>query len=120
MPDIPGFSGADGDRGDPRSGPLKGIRALDFGVAAAGPFALAWMATLGADVIKIERPTGDHIRHMPPLKHEVSTTFLICSVGKRGVALDLKNEAQREQVLALIRSADVALDNFRGPEVMER
>jgi len=102
------------------SGPLRGIRALDFGVAAAGPVSLMYLAMLGAEVIKIESPRGDHVRWTQPRIRGMGATFLGNNLGKRGLILDLKKSRDLRTAHALIKTADVALDNFRDATVMER
>jgi len=102
------------------AGPLAGIRALDFAQAAAGPVALMYLAMLGADVIKIEPPRGDISRHALPAQQGMGTTYLGNNLGKRSVVLDLKAKADLDAAKELIKTADVAVDNFRGPETMQR
>ena len=101
-------------------GPLAGLRVVDFSQAAAGPVSLMHMAMLGAEVIKVESPRGDLVRFAAPLQKGMSSTFLGNNLGKKGVVLDLKKPAGLEAAKALLRTADVALDNFRSKEVMEK
>src|ERR1700728_793874 len=101
-------------------GSLAGLRVVDFSQAAAGPVSLMHMAMLGAEVIKVESPRGDLVRFAAPLQKGMSTTFLGNNLGKKGVVLDLKKPAGIEAAKALLRTADVALDNFRSKEVMEK
>jgi crotonobetainyl-CoA:carnitine CoA-transferase CaiB-like acyl-CoA transferase len=86
--------------------PLQGLRVLDIGVQLAGPIAPMLMADLGADVIKIERPTGDPMRASEVL-------FLGCSRGKRSIALDLTRRESRPVLERLVRWADVVHHNMR-------
>ncbi len=103
------------------AGPLEGIRVLDFGMAAVGPLAATYLGLLGADVIKIEQPTGDIVRRPSgPTMQGMGTTFIGNNYTKRGICLDLKKDGDREVALRLIASADVVVDNFRSGEVMER
>ncbi len=102
------------------TGPLSGLRVLDFGQAAVGPIAAEYLGWLGADVIKVESPRGDTVRGTRPSLSGTGHTFLGNNLGKRGVMLDLKDEAGRAQALRLIASADVLVENFRSPEVMRR
>ena len=102
------------------TGPLKGIRALDFGVAAAGPVSLMYLAMLGADVIKIESPRGDHVRWTLPRIAGMGATFLGNNLGKRGIVLDLKDPGDLNRAHALVKTADVVVDNFRDKTVMRR
>jgi crotonobetainyl-CoA:carnitine CoA-transferase CaiB-like acyl-CoA transferase len=92
--------------------PLAGLRVLDFGMFAAGPFAATLLADLGADVIKIEPLAGDTMR-------PAERNFLGLHRGKRGLALDLKAAAAQAVVDRLVRGADVVVHNLR-PGVAER
>jgi len=103
------------------SAPLTGVRVLDFSRVLAGPYATMYLADLGADVVKVERPgSGDDTRSFgPPFSHGVSTYFLSINRGKRSVVLDLKDPADRATALSLAEQADVVIENFR-PGVMDR
>jgi len=74
--------------GDRLRWPLEGLRVVDFGMYLAGPIAPMMLADLGADVIKVEPPTGDQMRF-------VERTFSGCQRGKRGMAVDFKHPASR-------------------------
>lgn len=101
-------------------GPLAGIRILDLTRVLAGPFATMLLADLGADVIKVERPTdGDETRHIPPLSQGESHYFLSVNHNKRGVVIDLKDRRGRDLALELAALSDVLVENFR-PGVTER
>ena len=102
--------------------PLHGIRVLDFGMAAVGPISAEWMAWLGADVIKIESPGGDRVRRggHGGKPGWAGHTFNGNNIGKRGIILDLKQAADIEIAKDLARSADILLENFRSPEILER
>ncbi len=104
--------------------PLKGLKVLEFGQIAAGPFAGSLLADLGADVVKVERPDGgDGMRQWPPLSHcndEVfSENFASLNRNKRSIALDLKDPASIDRLHRLCRKADVLVENFR-PAVLKR
>ena len=86
--------------------PLAGLRVVDFGMFAAGPYAARLLAELGADVIKVEPPSGDTMR---PNAHPFSGLHL----GKRGLALDLKHSRAPEVLGPLLDRTDVVLHNFR-------
>ena len=108
------------------SGPLRGIRVVDMTRALAGPYATLMLADAGADVIKVERPTGDDTRGWGPpfLEPEgggqpESSYFLSVNRNKRSVVLDLKDDADLQCLRDLIAGADVLVENFR-PGVMER
>lgn len=100
--------------------PLKGIKVLDFTRMLAGPFCTMLLGDLGADVVKIESPEGDPIRHQgPPFFDGESMSYLAVNRNKRSVVLDMKQEADKELARDLARSADVIVENFR-PDVMAR
>ncbi len=88
--------------------PLQGLRVLDLGTHLAGPIAPMFMADLGAEVIKVERPSGDPMRQSEVL-------FLGCSRGKRSIALDLTRPESRPVIEALVRWADVVHHSIRMP-----
>jgi len=99
---------------------LKGIKVVDLSRILAGPWCTQNLADLGADVVKIERPgSGDDTRGWgPPYLESVdgdsmSAYFMSCNRGKKSVVLDFTQEADRQQLLALIRDADVLVENFR-------
>ena len=101
----------------PSLGPLAGIRVLEFTHMVAGPSAGLILADLGADVIKIEpTPHGDKTRG---LTGAGIGFFAIMNRNKRSVMLDLKSAAGREEVYAVVRTADVVLENFR-PGAMDK
>jgi crotonobetainyl-CoA:carnitine CoA-transferase CaiB-like acyl-CoA transferase len=103
----------------PASGPLAGIRVLDLSAYIAGPYGCALLADMGADVIKIEPPAGDNLRKYPSTLETESRAFLGVNRSKRGVVLDLKQPDDLQRLLALVRTADVLVHNFR-PEVPAR
>ncbi len=99
---------------------LSGIRVLDLTRLLPGPFATQWLAAMGAEVIRVEPPTGgDWLREMPPLVEGVGAWFAAVNRGKKSVAIDLKQPEGRELFLRLVRSADVLVEGFR-PGVMAR
>jgi CoA:oxalate CoA-transferase len=104
----------------PPFAPLKGIKVLDLTRVLAGPFCTMILADLGADVVKIERPTvGDDARLYPPfLADGTSAYFASINRGKRSVVLDLKSADDCQTLLGLVRRADVLVENFR-PGTME-
>ena len=127
----------------PSHGPLAGLTVLDLTWVLSGPFAAMTLSDLGADVIKVERPpygdiartTGPHLvsPHPPapspsaPLGGEgealedleESAYFFSVNRGKRSVAIDLRAEEGKEAIRALVRGADVVLENFT-PGTMAR
>lgn len=101
------------------SGPLKDVRVLDLTAIVAGPVATMMLADQGADVIKIEPPSGDLLRRMGTKHNGISGSFLSCNRSKRGLCVDLKTPEGREIVLNLAATADVLVQNFR-PGAIER
>jgi alpha-methylacyl-CoA racemase len=91
---------------------LAGLRVLDLSIWRPGPYATSLLVALGADVLKVEPPGGDPMRHYPGL-------FAAVNTGKRSVELDLKEEDGRTRALALAEQADALVEGFR-PGVMAR
>jgi len=100
---------------------LSGIRVLDVSQVMAGPFCSMLLGDMGADVIKIEPPAGDSTRRSMGyrMKGEDSPGFLALNRNKRSIVLDLKNKADRETFYALVKTADVLVENAR-PGVSKR
>ncbi len=96
--------------------PLTGIRVLDLGHVFAGPYAAFLMAMAGADVIKVEPPSGDMSRRRG---RDGDYPFRALNGCKRGIVLNLKTERGRELLLTLGKTADVLVENF-APSVMPR
>src|SRR5690606_25990222 len=94
--------------GEEQPGPLAGVRVVEIAVMVAGPSATAMMAALGADVIKVEPPTGDPWRGA-----WVAAMFEHDNRGKRSVALDLATSEAREVLERLLAEADVFVTNVR-------
>ncbi|WP_229256023.1 CaiB/BaiF CoA transferase family protein [Duganella fentianensis] len=104
----------------PPEQPLRGIRVLDLTRLLPGPVATMHLADMGAEVIKIEDPgPGDYARSMGPVRNQVSQFFVAVNRGKQLQRLDLKDAAQREQLLAMVEQADVLVESFR-PGVMDK
>jgi len=102
------------------AGMLAGIRVLDLTRLLPGPFATQWLAAMGAEVIRVEPPTGgDWLREMPPLVEGMGAWFAAVNRGKKSVAVDLKRPEGRALFLRLVESADVVVEGFR-PGVMAR
>jgi crotonobetainyl-CoA:carnitine CoA-transferase CaiB-like acyl-CoA transferase len=91
---------------------LTGLRVLDLSIWRPGPYATSLLVTLGADVLKVEPPGGDPMRHYVGL-------FESINAGKRSIVLDLKDDAGRHRALSLADQADVLVEGFR-PGVMAR
>lgn len=110
---------------DTVTGPLDGVLVVDLSRALAGPHATMMLGDLGARVVKVESPgKGDDTRGWgPPFVGEEgareSTYFLSANRNKESIALDLKDEADRDVLLRLVDRADVLVENFRTG-VLER
>jgi alpha-methylacyl-CoA racemase len=96
------------------SGPLEGVRVVEFAGIGPGPFCAMLLSDMGADVVRIDRTAG--ARGGVP---KGPNTFDVTSRGRRSVALDLKDKAGVETALALVAKADALIEGFR-PGVMER
>ncbi|MFQ5994542.1 MAG: CaiB/BaiF CoA transferase family protein [Acidiferrobacterales bacterium] len=96
-------------------GPLAGLKVIEFAHIMAGPTCGLMLADMGADVIKLEKvPDGDDTRRSaPPEIDGESAAFLVMNRNKRGIAVDLKREQGKEIARRLLRTADVAIENFR-------
>ncbi len=99
--------------------PLTGVRVLDFSTLLPGPMATLLLADAGAEVIKIERPSGEEMRNYRPKIGDDSVNFGLLNAGKRSLAIDLKAPGSIEKLTPLIASADVVIEQFR-PGVMNR
>jgi crotonobetainyl-CoA:carnitine CoA-transferase CaiB-like acyl-CoA transferase len=100
-------------------GPLHGVRVLDLTAMISGPMATMILADQGADVIKIEPPAGDLMRHYGVMRRGMSSSFLSNNHGKRSLTVDIKSPAGLEIALKLAATADVLVQNFR-PGAIER
>lgn len=95
-------------------GPLAGVLVADFSRVLAGPYATMLLADLGADVVKVESPSGDDTRTwMPPVRDGVSTYYLGINRGKRSIALDLRDPDDLALARELARRADVLIENLK-------
>jgi crotonobetainyl-CoA:carnitine CoA-transferase CaiB-like acyl-CoA transferase len=102
------------------AGPLAGMRILDLTNVLMGPFTTQVLGDLGADVIKVESPQGDTLRHIVPFRRPgMGSIFLHVNRNKRSVVLDLKQDHGRQALLDLAKTADVFISNVR-PAAMER
>jgi len=103
--------------------PLEGIRVVEFGQVAAGPFTGMLLADMGADVVKIEPPGGDALRGWPPFAEiddqKFSHGFSSLNRNKRSIVLDLNDEEDVQTCRRLCMKAEVLVENNR-PGVMER
>ncbi|SFK23618.1 CaiB/BaiF CoA transferase family protein [Celeribacter neptunius] len=99
--------------------PDRPIRVVDFTLVMAGPFCTRLLADLGAEVIKVEPPSGDTMRARPPMRDGQSRYFGHLNCGKRSLAADLKTPEDLALVRDLIATTDVVVENYR-PGVMDR
>ena len=101
------------------TGPLSGIRVLELARILAGPWAGQTLADLGADVIKVESPTGDDTRQWGPPYidrgngQSEAAYFHACNRGKRSVVVDFTTPSGQQKIEELAKEADVVLENFK-------
>jgi crotonobetainyl-CoA:carnitine CoA-transferase CaiB-like acyl-CoA transferase len=105
-------------------GPLQGLRILDMTWMLAGPYCTMLLADLGADVIKVENPTGDPVRAIGPHPEDDTVKsyggyFQSVNRNKRSIILNLKTAEGKEDFFELIRQSDAIVENFRAG-VMDR
>ena len=105
-------------------GPLTGLKVVDLSSYIAGPFSTRLLAGFGADVIKVERPSGDPIRQWGPFPEgragpETGALHLYLNQGKRSVTIDLETEPGRAALFELLADADVLVESYR-PGTMAR
>ncbi len=98
----------------PPSGPLVGVKVLDFCSFINGAYSAALLGDLGAEVVKIEPLTGDLARAWGPFLKGESRFYQAWNRNKRGLAVDLTTAAGRAIVYALVKAADVVIENFRA------
>ena len=104
------------------AGPLDGIRVIDLTVWMSGAIGAMLLGDLGADVIKVEGPTGDPIRRYVPIGATdsasapggVNYAYALCNRNKRQVTLDLHDPGDRERLYELVRDADVVITSMRA------
>jgi formyl-CoA transferase/CoA:oxalate CoA-transferase len=98
---------------------LDGVRVLDLSRVLAGPFCGQILAEMGADVIKVEPPSGDPARGIGPHRDDRSLYFAALNTGKRSVILDLTTEADWDRFETLLATADMVVENLR-PQASEK
>lgn len=103
--------------GGPSPLPLHGLRVIEIGTMITAPLTAMILAEMGAEVIKIERPEGDPFRSF--VGGSYAPHFRAYNKGKASVTLDLRQEADRVRLRALLKGADALVENFR-PGVMDR
>ena len=102
------------------SGPLAGVKVVDFTTIVMGPFASQMLGDLGAEVVKVEALEGDAMRHVGPKKHAgMGPNFLHLNRGKRSLAIDLKEPRGLAVMHRLLAGADVFLYSLR-PQTIAR
>ena len=102
------------------TGPLAGIRIIDLTSVILGPYATRILADFGADVIKVEAPSGDIMRHVGPMRNPgMGHIYLNLNRNKRSIALDLKQPKARDALRKMAANADVFVSNVR-PAAMAR
>ena len=100
--------------------PLKDVIVLDLTSILSGPFSTQILSDLGADVIKIEKPTGDDSRNFGPFIKKKSSYFISLNRGKKSIVLDLKkNNEDKIFFEKLLRKSDVLIENFK-PGTLEK
>lgn len=101
-----------------RAGPLAGVRVVDLTAMVFGPYCTQIMADMGADVIKVEPPEGDNVRNISvgPAPG-MSGVFANVNRGKRSVVLDLRTEAGKTALRALIANSDVCIHSMRAKAI---
>ncbi|MPZ23467.1 MAG: hypothetical protein GEU28_07965 [Dehalococcoidia bacterium] len=107
------------DRTERQRGPLFGVRVLDMGTWAVGPTACSLLGFLGADVIRIDNPSGEAFMDLQPTMGGMGTSYINANMQKRIIALDLREADGRALAEQLVARADVLVEN-RLPGVMEK
>jgi CoA:oxalate CoA-transferase len=93
--------------------PLSGVRVLDLSRMVSGPLCTRILGDLGADVIKVEGPSGDMTRYVGPQVDGIGAYYTQMNAGKRNLALDFRNPATRDVLHRLVGQCDVLVENFR-------
>ena len=96
-------------------GPLSGLKVFELAHIMAGPTCGLMLADMGADVIKVEKvPGGDDSRHfLPPDIDGEAAAFMMMNRNKRGIAVNLKDDAGKEVLKRLLKTADAVIENYR-------
>ena len=104
----------------PQSGPLVGLRILDFTRLLPGPMATMMLGDMGAEIIKVEAPEFyDYTRDMPPHKGGESIAYLSYGRSKRSLCIDYQSDEGKQVIFDLIKTADILIEQFR-PGVMKK
>jgi crotonobetainyl-CoA:carnitine CoA-transferase CaiB-like acyl-CoA transferase len=99
--------------------PLAGLTVIDVSTLFAGPFAARLLGDFGAEIIKVEQPTGDPLRRFGPAYQDVALLWKVLGRNKKSVVLDLREEQDARRFRQLATHADVVIENFR-PGTLER
>ena len=99
--------------------PLTGLFVVDFTTLLPGPLASLMLAEAGAEVLKIEQWGGENARRFPPMIGDDSAAFVMLNRGKKSMTFDLKDKADRDKLIPLLKRADIVMEQFR-PGVMGR
>ena len=98
--------------------PLEGVRVLDLTTVIMGPYTTQVLGDFGADIIKVEEPTGDMTRVIgPSRKKGMSSLFLGSNRNKKSIVLNLKKEPDKSALWTLIDSADMFVHNIRPQKI---
>lgn len=97
------------------AGPLEGLRVLDLSTMLAGPYGATILGDQGADVIRIESHYGDESRHLGPRRGTERGPYLSLNRSKRGMVLDLQQQAAQEVFARIAKTADILITNVREP-----
>jgi formyl-CoA transferase len=100
-------------RNTEKEGPLAGLKVVDCATMFAGPLSAMVLGDFGADVIKVEHPDGDALRKMGRAKNGHGLWWKVAGRNKRSIMLDLHDEDGKEVFKALVKDADVLVENFR-------
>src|SRR4029078_1374530 len=98
--------------------PLAGIKVVDLSQIYNGPYCTFLLAQAGADVIKVEPQSGEHLRRRAALRGAARPLAML-NANKRSVSLDLKNPQGRDLLIEMVKRADVLVENF-APGLVER
>lgn len=96
------------------AGPLSGIRILDAATFLAAPLAASLLSEYGAEIIKVEQPSGDSMRRIAPLRGKVSVWWKVIARNRESLALDFNTEDGRELFRQVAAQCDVVIFNFRS------
>lgn len=99
--------------------PLSGIRILDAATFLAAPYSASLFSEYGAEVIKVEQPTGDHMREIGPFRGDVSLWWKVIARNRQSVTLDLNTEEGRDVFRQLASKCDVVIMNYR-PDALKK